>query len=73
MTKPTSPINDIFPPWWDFVMWGICWVTMIIMVVMAIMAFIVNMVIMVIKDIVDITQYPHVTVISVKLVLTLCK
>ena len=30
--KPTSPINDIFPPWWDFVMWGICWVTNIIII-----------------------------------------
>ena len=25
-------ITDIFPSWWDFVILGICWVTMIIMV-----------------------------------------
>ena len=34
--KPTSPINDIFPPWWDFVMWGICWVTVIIIIIVII-------------------------------------
>ena len=28
---PTFIITDIFPPWWDFVMVGICWVTMTIM------------------------------------------
>ena len=27
---PTFIITDIFPPWWDFVMVGICWVTTII-------------------------------------------
>ena len=31
--KPTSPINDIFPPWWDFVMWGICRKAMIIIII----------------------------------------
>ena len=25
---PTFIITDISPPWWDFVMVGICWVTM---------------------------------------------
>ena len=29
---PTFIITDIFPPWWDFVMVGICWVTIIIIV-----------------------------------------
>ena len=28
---PTFIITDIFPPWWDFVMVGICWVTMMMM------------------------------------------
>ena len=28
---PTFIITDIFPPWWDFVMVGICWVTIMIM------------------------------------------
>ena len=27
-------IIDIFPPWWDFVMVGICWVTMMMMMMM---------------------------------------
>ena len=26
-------IADIFPPWWDFVMWGICWVNNFIVMV----------------------------------------
>ena len=36
---PTFIITDISPPWWDFVMVGICWVT-IIMIVMIIVSMI---------------------------------
>ena len=36
---PTFIITDISPPWWDFVMVGICWVT-IIMIVMIIVIMI---------------------------------
>ena len=31
---PTFIITDISPPWWDFVMVGICWVTMRMMMMM---------------------------------------
>ena len=29
-------INDIFPPWWDFVMWGICWKAMMMMMMIVV-------------------------------------
>ena len=38
---PTLFITDKFPPWWVFVMVGICWVTMIIMnIILSIMIII---------------------------------
>ena len=33
---PTFIITDISPPWWDFVMVGMCWVTFMIMIIMRI-------------------------------------
>ena len=33
---PTFIITDISPPWWDFVMVGICWVTMTMVMMMTI-------------------------------------
>ena len=30
MAHSTFIVNDIFPPWWDFAMVGICWETKMI-------------------------------------------
>ena len=36
---PTFIITDISPPWWDFVMVGICWVSMVIMVMIILVCY----------------------------------
>ena len=34
--KPTSPIDDTFPPWWDFVLVGICRKAMMMMILLSV-------------------------------------
>ena len=41
---PTIFITDKFPPWWVFVMVGICWVTIIIIIIVVILVMMIAMI-----------------------------